>query len=117
MRLSPSVSLDGGGGYINEPVLAVIDITPELAERIRALAHVVTDLNVYKIEELNYAPEWYSDFEETDDEPVPGAPVQVDCVTLNVTNEEYWWEAYLPDTQITCRTDTLTIADLPSARD
>lgn len=87
------------------PDKAHITVSPELAKRILSLAKEVKRLGVYKVVEFDYTPDWK-------EQGVKEPDWSIDCVTLNVTDEGFFWDAYIKHTNILLETERVTLADL-----
>lgn len=87
------------------PDKVVIAIDERLAQRILKLARQVKRLDVYKIVQFDYTPDW----KETG---VKNPDWHVDCVTLDVTNDNFHWSSYIKHTNILLETEGISIKDL-----
>ena len=87
------------------PDKAHITVSPELAKRILTLAQAVKKLNVYKVVEFDYTPKWK-------EQGVKDPDWHVDCVTLNVTNDDFFWDGYIKHTNIAIESANITLAEL-----
>lgn len=102
------------------PEVAVVEITPVLDARIRQLTTAAKGLGVYKITEFNWSPDFFlRDYAAEDD----GGPIafrepededesyacRVECVTLNVTPDDYYWSGYVKHTNIRWETESIPL--------
>jgi len=103
--------------YATGPEVAVVQIGDELAARIFKLAEAVRQLGVYKVSLFDYTPDYFVRDHESDDEGAykePEDPYEchVECVTLNVTDSDFFWSGILKHTDIRFETDSIPLTDL-----
>lgn len=109
-----------GSEFDHGPEIAVVEITPALDARIRQLATAAKALGVYKITEFDCSPDFFlRDYDaEEDDGPIAfrepedeeeGYTCRVECVTLNVTSNDYFWSGYVKHTSIRWETDSIPL--------
>ena len=103
--------------YATGPEVAVIQIGNELATRILRLAEAVKQLGVYKVSLFDYTPEYFVRDHESEDEnaykePDDPCECRVECVTLNVTDSDFFWSGILKHTDIRFETDSVPLTDL-----
>lgn len=105
------------------PGHARFSISKSFAEEILRLSQLVRDNGLYKVELfatghvefLNCAPE---DLEEDDAgdnqdaDNADGSRPRVDCETLNVSNDDFWFSANIRNDSVSFSTDTQSLADL-----
>ena len=102
---------------------AVIDLDAALIERIKKLAVVVRQMEVFKISEFNYACDFMAADWESDPDHGKVALKEfegrMECNTLNVTDNDFFWSGYYKLTDVRWETDTvpLTILDEPGVHD
>jgi hypothetical protein len=103
------------------PEVAVVEMTSTLDARIRQLAAAAKVLGVYKVSEFNGSPDFFLrdyDAEENDGPIAYRIPededeentCRVECVTLNVTADDYYWSGYVKHTNIRWETDTISLS-------
>lgn len=100
---------------------AVIELNETAIERIKALTTAVQDLKVYKVSEFNNA----CDFEvvDWDAEPENGKVVlkefegRMECCTLNVTDNDFFWSGVYKHTEIRWETTSVPLTVLDEAGD
>jgi hypothetical protein len=98
---------------------AVIDLDATLIERIKKLAVVVRQMKAYKISEFNHACDFMA--ADWDAEPDNGKVAlkefegRMECITLNVTADEFFWSGYYKHTDVQWETDTVRFAILDEA--
>lgn len=114
-----------GSEFDHGPEVAVVEITSALETRIRQLAAVAKVLGVYKVAEFDSSPDFFLrdyDAEEGDgpiayripeDEDEENA-CRVECVTLNVTANDYYWSGYVKHTNVRWETDTVPLGPVES---
>ena len=92
----------GGGDYDNVPDKAEFVIRKDKAMDIIRLAGVVKANNAYKIEAFDYITDWFQGeecFDETETGSEERKPIRTDCNTLNVSDDQFWFAAYLKHTR------------------
>jgi len=103
--------------YATGPEVAVVQIDDELAARIVKLAEAVRQLGVYKLSMFDYTPDYFVRDHESEDENAYEEPedpydCRVECVTLNVTDSDFFWSGILKHTDIRFETDSVPLTDL-----
>ena len=109
-----------GSEFDHGPEVAVVEITSTLDARIRQLAAAAKVLGVYKISEFDASPAFFLrnyDAEGDDGSIAYRTPEDEDeenacraeCVTLNVTNDDYYWSGYVKHTNVRWETDTVPL--------
>lgn len=105
------------------PEVAVVEITEKLTARIRQLAIAAKALGAYKIAEFDCSPDFFLRDYEAEEEDGPIAyrepadeeeekALRVECVTLNVTPEDYFWSGLVKHTSIRWETEAVPLSDL-----
>lgn len=105
------------------PEVAVVEITEKLTARIRQLAMAAKALGAYKIAEFEGSPDFFLRDYEVEEEDGPVAyreptdeeeekALRVECVTLNVTPEDYFWSGLVKHTSIRWETEPVPLSDL-----
>ncbi len=95
---------------------AIIDLDAKNIERIRALSAAVRDLKVYKISEFNCGCDFMT--ADWDAEPDNGKVAlkefegRMECNTLNVTDDDFFWSGFYKHTDVRWETDTVRLAVL-----
>ena len=83
---------------------AVIELSAESIDRIRKLSAVVRDLEVYRISEFNYDCDFMVADYEADPEngkvAMNGFEGRMECNTLNVTDNNFFWSGYYKHTSV-----------------
>jgi hypothetical protein len=114
-----------GSEFDHGPEVAVVEITSTLEARIRQLAAAAKVLGVYKVSEFNGSLDFFLrdyDAEEEDgpiayrtpeDEDEENA-CRVECVTLNVTANDYYWSGYVKHANVRWETETVPLAPVES---
>jgi len=107
--------VSGGGDFDTVPDKARFVITEGDAKEIIRLAGIVKDNEIYKIEKFDYRVAYFNlggeDFEETE-EVAQREVVSTDCACLNVSDDEFWFTAFLKNTDIDIHTELFTIKEL-----
>lgn len=97
------------------PVCAIVELNEDAVNKIKQFSNFVKKNNLYKIEKFNYTPLWL-DHDVLENEPVTdedrAGTVSVEAVCLNVTDDSFWWSAYLKNSNVLIETDRLAIANL-----
>lgn len=104
------------------PEVAVVEITEKLTARIRQLAMAAKALGAYKIAEFDCSPDFFHRDYEAEEEDGPIAyrepadeeeekALRVECVTLNVTPEDYFWSGLVKHTSIRWETEPVPLSD------
>lgn len=105
------------------PEVAVVEITPSLKTRILQLSEAAQALEVFKITEVNRAPDFYlRDYgaEKEEGRIVLKAPsdedeknsCRVECVTLNVTPDDFYWSGYIQNSDVQWETNAIPLSAL-----
>lgn len=95
---------------------AIVDLDATFIERIKKLAVVVRQMKVYKICEFNNACDFMA--ADWDAEPDNGKvrlkefEGRMECNTLNVTDDDFFWSGYYKHTDVRWETDTVRLAVL-----
>jgi hypothetical protein len=116
-----------GSEFDRGPEVAVVEITEKLNARIRQLALAAKALGVYKIAEFDCSPDFYPRDDEVEEEDGPTAyrepadddeekACRTECVTLNVTPEDYFWSGLVKHTSIRWETEPVSLPDLDQAK-
>jgi len=109
-----------GSEFDHGPEVAVVEITSTLDARIRQLAAAAKVLGVYKVSEFNCFPDFFLRDYDAEEEDGPIAyrtpeyedeenACRVECVTLNVTADDYYWSGYVKHTNVRWETDTVPL--------
>lgn len=109
------------------PEVAVVEITEKLTARIRQLAMAAKALGAYKIAEFDCSPDFFLRDYEAEEEDGPIAyrepadeeeekALRVECVTLNVTPEDYFWSGLVKHTSIRWETEAVPLSDLDKGK-
>ena len=102
---------------------AIIDLDAVIIERIKALSAAVRDLKVYKVSEFDNDCDFMT--ADWDSEPDDGKVAlkefegRMECNTLNVTDDDFFWSGYYKHSDIRWETDTVRLAvlDEPDTHD
>ena len=102
---------------------AIIDLDAATIERIKALSAAVRDLKVYKVSEFDNDCDFMT--ADWDAEPDNGKVAlkefegRMECNTLNVTDDDFFWSGYYKHSDIRWETDTVRLAvlDEPDTHD
>ena len=102
---------------------AIIDLDAASIERIKALSAAVRDLKVYKVSEFDNDCDFMT--ADWDAEPDNGKVAlkefegRMECNTLNVTDDDFFWSGYYKHSDIRWETDTIRIVvlDEPDVHD
>ncbi len=102
--------------YESYPVCAIIDLGEDAANKIRLFSRIVQRNGLYKVEKFDYSPLWLGhavleDEPLTDEDRTDTVPVEAVC--LNVSDDSFWWSAYLKNSSVLIETDKVLIDDLP----
>jgi hypothetical protein len=95
---------------------AFIDLGSAAIERIKALSAAVRDLKVYKVSEFNYDCDFMT--ADWDAKPDNGKvrlkefEGRMECNTLNVTDDDFFWSGLYKHTDIRWETDSVRLAVL-----
>jgi hypothetical protein len=105
--------------FATGPDVAVVQICDGLAARIIKLAEAVKQLGVYKVSLFDYTPDYFvRDYESEDEnaykEPEDPNSCRVECVTLNVTDSDFFWSGILKHTDTRFETASVPLAELMS---
>jgi hypothetical protein len=110
-----------GSEFDRGPEVAVVEITEKLTARIRQLALAAKALGVYKIAEFDCSPDFYlRDDEVEEDGPIAyrepadedeEKACRTECVTLNVTPEDYFWSGLVKHTSIRWETEPVSLSE------
>ena len=98
---------------------AIIDLDAAAIERIKALSAAVRNLKVYKVSEFNCGCDFMT--ADWDAEPDNGKVAlkefegRMECSTLNVTDDDFFWSGYYKHTDVRWETDTVQLAVLDEA--
>lgn len=102
--------------YADYPVCAIVELNEDTANKIRLFSKFVKKNDLYKIEKFDYSPLWL-DHDVLEDETLTDEDrtglVSVEAVCLNVTDDSFWWSAYLKNSNVYIFTDKLAISKLP----
>jgi hypothetical protein len=80
---------------------AVVEVTPELRDRIRAFHQTLNDLGAHYLAEFNAHPEFHFVRQET----------RIELVRLVVVQDgDFWWEGLLKNTAVPWQTGRITFA-------
>ena len=106
--------------YATGPEVAIVQISDVLAARILKLAEAVKQLGVYKVSLFDYTPDYFvrdyeSEVENAYKEPDDPCDCRVECVTLNVTDSDFYWSGILKHRDIRFETDSVPLTDLMRA--
>lgn len=102
---------------------AIIDLDAATIERIKALSAAVRYLKVYKVSEFDNDCDFMT--ADWDAEPDNGKVAlkefegRMECNTLNVTDDDFFWSGYYKHSDIRWETDTVRLAvlDEPDTHD
>lgn len=102
---------------------AIIDLDAATIERIKTLSAAVRDLKVYKVSEFDSDCDFMT--ADWDSEPDNGKVAlkefegRMECNTLNVTDDDFFWSGYYKHSDIRWETDTVRLAvlDEPDTHD
>ena len=112
-----------GSEFDHGPEVAVVEITEKQSARIRQLALAAKALGAYKIAEFDCSPDFFLRDYEAEEEDGPIAyrgpadedeekACRVECVTLNVTPDEYFWSGLVKHASIRWETEPVSLSDL-----
>jgi hypothetical protein len=107
---------DGSEFFSDNADYAIIDLDAKSIEHIRALSAAVRDLQVYKVAEFNYDCDFMT--ADWDAEPDNGKVAlkefegRMECNTLNVTDDDFFWSGLYKHTDIRWETDSVRLAVL-----
>ena len=98
----------------DEPEGIRVVVTEELADLIRQLGKIVKDNQLYKVELFHGWPEWLKESPEGHDDPdsISESDCRLECVTLNVGDDGFWYEAAVKHTDIKLQSDRIPLANL-----
>ena len=102
---------------------AIIDLDAATIERIKALSAAVRGLKVYKVSEFDNVCDFMTaDWDaELDNGKVALKEFEgrMECNTLNVTDDDFFWSGYYKHSDIRWETDTIRLAvlDEPDTHD
>ena len=102
---------------------AIIDLDAATIERIKALSAAVRAMKVYKVSEFDNDCDFMT--ADWDAEPDNGKVAlkefegRMECNTLNVTDDDFFWSGYYKHSDIRWETDTIRLAvlDEPDTHD
>ncbi len=102
---------------------AIIDLDAATIERIKTLSAAVRALKVYKVSEFDNDCDFMT--ADWDAEPDNGKVAlkefegRMECNTLNVTDDDFFWSGYYKHSDIRWETDTIRLAvlDEPDTHD
>ena len=95
---------------------AVVKLDPAAIARIREFSKTVRGIKAYRISEFNYGCEYF--IEEWDADPENGLIAmgkfegQMDCITINVTENDFYWSGNYRDTSIQWETTSVPVSAL-----
>lgn len=101
------------------PEFASIEVSDELAKKIRKMQTAVKKLGVYCMEDFDYTPT----FHLVEEFPEDGVPKREELLpwdgkaeieTLRVTDKEFQWTAQVKHTSIMFETEPIDIEELPN---
>ncbi len=97
------------------PICALVDLDDTAMSRIRLFAAFVKQNNLYRVEGFDYSPTWYNvDVDES--EHLSGAlsaeTASVECVCLNVSADDFWWSAFLKNSDVEIETEKVPIKSI-----
>lgn len=100
--------------YDEVPSVAVFAIDEDTAREIITLAALVKDNKLYKVEKFDYRARFYCSVPEEDPEEAEdaGEEERTEADTLNVSESEFWFSAYLKHTNVEVLTEKQPIVDL-----
>jgi len=106
--------------FAEGPEVAVVEIDDHLRSRVWQLASAVKSLNVYAIREFNGYPEFFMQDHEHEESVIPRPPedgfeemaCRVECVTLNVTDSDFYWTGYVKHTDVRFETDSIPLEEI-----
>jgi len=91
--------------YYNHPDTMTVDISKEDAERILMLSKEVKRLKIYKIVDFDYSPEFSKSGVDDPD-------WRMDCVTINITDREFFYRANIKHTNVDVESEGIRIVTL-----
>ena len=103
----------------DEPNGIRVDVTAAMAADIRRYASFVqSNKHMYKVEIFDLSAEWLDDIPE---EPEPGddrpdytvSECRLDCVVLNVGDNDFWYTAFIKNTDVEIESEHWSLTDLP----
>lgn len=94
------------------PLCALVNIDDTAISRIRLFAAFVKENNLYRVEGFDCSPTWYN-VDVDEGEHLSGKSVaeiaSVECVCLNVSENSFWWSAFLKNSDLEIETDKTPI--------
>ena len=96
--------------YSEGPTKAVVEIDRRFYARLRQLREAVAKLEVFRIELISYLPEFYD--EGCD---VPSVVNDVDCLTVNVDHDSFYWSGYIKHTDVEVYTSEIYFRNADAA--
>ena len=100
---------------------AVVELDLADIDRIRKFSQTVRDLKAYRLSEFNYSCEFF--VEEWDADPDNGLVAlekfegRMDCNTLNVTDNDFYWSGMYKHTSIRWETSSVPVSALDEPGD
>lgn len=99
--------------YADLPAQAIFEIDEHAATRIAMLARSVLQADAHKIEVFDHRTTWLKqECETTDDLEDPENHERVECDTLIVSRDEFWFAGYLKHSNVRIFTDRQRISDM-----
>ena len=96
--------------YDEIPSTVDFAIGESTAREIVDLARLVKERGLYKVEKFDYRATYHNAEGEDEDESVEDA--RTECDTLNVSDTEFWYSAYIKHTKVEILTERQSVADL-----
>ncbi len=106
--------INAENGLGDEPGGIALVIDDDLVANIRHLGEIVKQNGLYRVETFDSHPTWLDGSPEGHDrlETIPESECRVECVTLNVGDDRFWYEGFIKHTDLIIKSDEILIADL-----
>lgn len=109
MKQQYKVNLRSDDEYVELPDFAVFEIDLITAQEIAALSKIVKDNGLHKVEKFDYRVEYFDDNVVDDDGPDVPNDIRIECPCLNVSDDQFWFTAYIKHTSAEICTDHVNI--------
>lgn len=91
---------------------AEFELTQEKLYRIMRFAQIVKEQEIYCLQEFDYSLSFLVEVDEDELQPFEG---RMECCSLHVCSDRFYWSGYYKHTNIRWETDELTIKDMLDA--
>lgn len=115
-KLYANVSVGTLVSFDDEPSGIRVVVDDKLAKWIRRLAKIVKDNQLHKVELFHNWPEWLTERPNDDhDDPdsIPESDCGLECITLNVGDDGFWYEAFVKHSDVQLVSDRIPFTELP----